>query len=175
MKLAQDFKIKSIRFIVGLIVLVIMSIVLDKIFFTNKTFHWLAQFGLGGLFFLIGISLPAISGRQLKMNGRSLDKNLPRGTTDKLVIVGLYKELRHPAFQGFWFLLFGIGLLMNSYTFVFLLAPVASAYIFYFALVKEEQEAFEKFSCDYEYYRRDVPAFFPKLLFGWTLKEKFKC
>lgn len=175
MTLAKDFKVKSIRFIIGLIVLIVLSVILDKSLFNNKSYHWLIQFGLGGFLMLLGLALPAISGRQLKLSGRSNKKNLPRGTTDKLVTSGLYTKLRHPAFQGFWFLLFGIGLLLNSYSFVFILAPLASAYIFYFALVQEEQEAFDRFGCDYEFYRQTVPAFLPSFLFRWTKKPKFNC
>ncbi len=171
MKLATDFKIKLRRLLIGFFGLLIFSLIFDPIQFSDFQFSWIFRYGLGGFLFVAGMLLAAISGRQLRLYGRSDDKHLPRGTTDQFVTRGLYAHLRHPAFQGFCLLTFGIGLLVNSPTFVFVAAPLADAYILYFALTREEQEAFQKFGSEYEKYLQRVPAFWPPFLFKWTLKK----
>lgn len=175
MHLAADFKIKLRRMISGFVGLLLLSLVTDRFLFNGFSFDPLLRFGLGGLLFAAGVALPAISGRRLTLYGRSSEHGLPRGTTDKLVTQGIYAHLRHPAFEGFCLLTFAIGLLINSPAFVLIAAPLADCYIFYFALKKEEQEAFEKFDCDYEIYRLRTPAFWPGFLFRWTMKSKFDC
>ncbi len=175
MKFAKDFKTKLRRLLIGFLCLLLLGLLLDKLVFVSISFKPILRFGLGSLLIFIGMALPAMSGRQLTMYGRSNHDKLPRGTTDGLVTQGIYAHLRHPAFQGFLALTFGIGFLINSPGFAFVAAPLADAYIFYFALKKEEDEGFLKFGCDYEKYRLQTPAFLPRFLFGWTMKEKFHC
>ena len=175
MTFAKDFKTKLRRLLTGFLSLLLLGLLLDRLVFGHISFHSVLRFGLGSLLVFIGMALPAISGRQLTIYGRSKRDELPRGTTDELVTQGIYAHLRHPAFQGFLALTFGIGFLINSPAFAFVVAPLADAYIFYFALKKEEEEGFLKFGCDYERYRLQTPAFLPRFLFRWTMKEKFHC
>lgn len=173
MKFAKDFQIKLFRLLAGLAALLIGSLFLDRYIFTTLYISPTLGYGLGAFLFIGGMSLPAIAGRQLRIYGRLNHANLPRGTTDQMVVQGLYSVLRHPFFQGFWLITFGLGLLIRSPGFVLIAAPAANFYILWFALIKEEREGFDKFGCDYERYRRRVPAFLPRFLFTWTMKAKF--
>lgn len=172
MRFAKDFKTKMTRLVVGLSTLLILSWLLDSWLFSGMGFSPFIRFGVGGVLFTVGVMLPAVSGRHLRLYGRSNHEHLPRGMTDQLVTKGLFKYLRHSAFQGFWFLLFGLGLLLNSPAFVFICAPLASGYVLYFALVIEDAECLERFGDEYEQYLGSVPGFWPGWLFSWTLRSR---
>jgi len=62
--LASDFKIKLYRLLIGLVVLIAVSWLVDRVLFSHFAFPAILRFGLGCALLLIGVPLPAISGRQ---------------------------------------------------------------------------------------------------------------
>ncbi len=160
MKFSEDFKWKSRRLIIGLSSMLVLSFLSDKYFVKRPLFHTSVGKLVGFIFLILGFVLASIGGRHLKLYGRS-NPNMPRGATDKLVTQGIYQYVRHPMFTAFFLILIGIGLVLNSVTFTFVMAPIGIAYILWFAYNVDEKEALEKFGDEYKKYKKQVPAFFP--------------
>ena len=160
MKFAEDFKWKSRRLVIGLSSMLIVTFLSDWYIIKRPLFHSHTGKIIGFILLLLGFLIASIGGRHLKIYGRS-NPNLPRGATDKLVTQGIYRYVRHPMFTAFFMILIGLGLIFNSITFTFIMAPIGIAYIFWFTYNVDEKEALEKFGDKYKRYRDQVPAFFP--------------
>ena len=160
MRLAEDFKWKSRRLIIGLTLMLVVSNLGDRFVFGKHLFNSRAGSFVGFILLFIGFSLASIGGRHLKIYGRS-SPDMPRGSTDTLVTQGIYRYVRHPMFTAFILILLGIGFLLNSPTFTFVMVPLGIAYIIWFAYNVDEKEAYEKFGNDYEKYKKQVPPFIP--------------
>ena len=160
MELAEEFKKKSKRAVIGFTLSLFIGFGADKIFSLPPILESGRVLKIAGfLLIVLGISIASVAGRTLKVYGRESD--IPRGTTNKLVTKGIFSIVRHPAFDGFIMLLFGIAFLFNSLGFL-IVSVLDSAYIIYFALKVEEMENAERFGEDYLKYRERVPAFIPK-------------
>jgi protein-S-isoprenylcysteine O-methyltransferase Ste14 len=80
---------------------------------------------------------------------------------DHLVKDGLYHYIRHPQYLGFLLLTLGMNI---QYTTIPTLLMWPLLIILYYRLAKqEEQEVSEKFSQEYEQYKKETPMFFPRL------------
>ncbi len=158
--LAEDFKIKFRNFFLGACFLALLAWGFDSFLGWVSPFRAPAWRALGGFLLLLGFVLPSVSGRQLRLRGRTAE-DLPRGTTDTLVTDGIFRYVRHPAFTGFMLLLAGIALLSGSAGFTFVSLPLGIARIVQFAYGQEEKEAREKFGAAYDAYAARTPAFFP--------------
>ncbi len=159
-KLAREFKVKSLRLVVVFLLSLVIGLLTDRIFKLPPMFQGNLFKMLGIILILIGTALASISGRSLTVKGRN--GNLPRGTTNKLVENGLYAYVRHPAFDGFFFILIGIVLIINSCGFL-LMALVDIGLLIYFAIFIEERENYERFGERYLDYKKRVPAFIPRI------------
>ncbi len=160
MRLAEEFKKKSKRALIGFLSSLLLGFGLDKAFHLPpiaSNAQFLKVFGF--ILIVSGITLASIAGRTLKVYGRAGD--IPRGTTNRLVTQGIFSVVRHPAFDGFIMLLFGIAFFFNSRGFLFI-SFLNSLYIIYFALKVEEKENIERFGEEYLKYREKVPAFIPR-------------
>ncbi len=115
--------------------------------------------GLGTFLILYGLLLNAIAGRTLKKYGHfEIRKGIKK--PDKLVTVGIYSCMRHPA--QFGSILFGIGIsLLTIKTLAVLYAGWISFFTLYFILAIEERETLMEFDEEYcEFLKRRKPFSF---------------
>jgi protein-S-isoprenylcysteine O-methyltransferase Ste14 len=95
----------------------------------------------------------------LKAKGTPVPFNPP----PKLVIRGPYAYVRNPMLSGVFILLFGLGILFNSISLVFIFT---SLFIFVNVLelkAIEEPELEKRFGKEYLEYKKRVPMFIPRL------------
>jgi protein-S-isoprenylcysteine O-methyltransferase Ste14 len=113
--------------------------------------------GVGGLLVVYGVILNVVAGRALRLHGHS--GRVPRFTPpDRLVDVGVYSCMRHPAQLGLMLVGVGAGLLAgNPPALIASLAPVAGGLLF--ILVVEEPEARRLLGRAYHDYEERVPPF----------------
>jgi len=91
---------------------------------------------------------------------------------------GIYSILRHPLYFGSF--LIGVGFSISSdspfiYAYFFIFYPL----IYFFTIKKEEKLLAEKFKDEFENYKKNVPAFFPRFNFknifkGYSLETFLK-
>ena len=91
---------------------------------------------------------------------------VPVASPPRLVVSGFYRYVRNPIYVGFLAILTGQALLFGSAA---LLEYTAAAWIVGAAAVRyyEEPVLTRKFGADYREYRRNVPAWIPRLR-RWT-------
>ena len=85
---------------------------------------------------------------------------VPLVPTQKLVTTGPYALSRNPMFTGAGILILGVGIMLNSVSFVLLSTPVPIAYLIYIKLV-EEKELEARFGEEYVAYKRKTPFLIP--------------
>jgi protein-S-isoprenylcysteine O-methyltransferase Ste14 len=95
---------------------------------------------------------------------------VPAASPPRLVVSGFYRHLRNPIYAGFLAILIGQALLFGS---AGLLEYTAIAWIIGAAAVRfyEEPVLTRKFGAGYQEYRRNVPAWIPRLQ-PWTPGER---
>jgi len=92
-----------------------------------------------------------------RARGSPVPFNPPRS----MVIKGLYAHTRNPMMLGYFTLLFGLGVLLNSFSLIFIFAPVfIMGNVLYLKFI-EEKEMEKKFGEQYLEYKRRVPMFVP--------------
>ncbi len=64
---------------------------------------------------------------------------------------------------GWMIMLFGVGLLFNSISLLFILMPFLMLLNFVYLRTVEEKEMEKKFGAEYLKYKQRVPMFFPRL------------
>ncbi len=121
------------------------AIILIEIFVKSPSPLWLIYLSLPiGLFLMVyGLLLNAIAGRTLKKYGHfEITKGIKK--PEKLVTVGIYSCMRHPAQFGSIF--FGIGIsLLTANIYAMLFAGWYAFSAIYFILCIEERETLEQF------------------------------
>ena len=97
------------------------------------------------------------TGRLLARLGR--EGEVPRMETNRLVVEGAYRCMRHPMHFGLLFFPWSLALILGSPTFILMIAPLEM--IFMIAMIKlvEEPEAIRKFGDAYRQYQKQVPMF----------------
>ena len=109
-------------------------------------FHLLSFAFIGGGFWLISAAWAVLYGAQRR---------------HALATSGAYSYVRHPQYVGFVLVMFGFLLQWPT---LLTLAMFPVLVIMYVRLARaEEREALAEFGMEYEDYRRDVPAFVPRL------------
>lgn len=95
----------------------------------------------------------------IKVKGTPVPFNPP----PKLVTTGPYAYVRNPMVTGVFILLFGLGILFNSVSLVFIFTP-------FFILINvlelktvEEPELEKRFGKEYVEYKKRIPMFIPRL------------
>ena len=94
----------------------------------------------------------------IKARGSPVPINPPQ----KLVTTGLYSRLRNPMLLGWIILLFGVGILLNSISLIFIFTPLFTAINILYLRTIEEKEMEKKFGKEYLKYKESVPMFIPR-------------
>ncbi|WP_456367754.1 methyltransferase family protein [Thermococcus sp.] len=137
-----------------------VAITLVGIYTEKLPFKWIT-IPLGLFLMGYGLLLNAIAGKTLKKYGHF---DIRRGIRkpEKLVTVGIYSCMRHPAQFGSIFFGWGLALLTSS-IYALLLAGWYSFSALYFILAVEERETLRTFGDDYCKFLRDRPPFNPSI------------
>ena len=137
--------------------LVFASIMTDAWFGSGKIIQppwniWLSRpFMLSGLF-LMGWS----ASRFFKARGTPVPFNPPK----RLVTTGPYAWSRNPMMSGLFFVLFGIGIRLVSFSLIFFYLPLFIMLINIMVKMVEEPGLEERFKDEYRYYKENTPRFF---------------
>ncbi len=125
----------------------------------------------------LGLFLFALSNIIAKNTGKTLAKYGKEGKvakfdTNRFVDKGPYSCMRHPMHFGLILLPFALALMLGSFSYLTIFAPLNAAAIIIMVFTIEEKEAIEKFGNEYIEYKKRVPAFnlSPK-----CLKKLFVC
>jgi len=94
-----------------------------------------------------------------KVRGSPVPVNPP----PEMVATGLYRRVRNPMLLGWFIILFGLGVLLNSVSLVFIFTPLFILANVYYLKVVEEKELEKKFGERYLKYKESVPMFIPRL------------
>ena len=88
---------------------------------------------------------------------------VPLNPPQKLITTGLYSQIRNPMLLGWIIMLFGVGILLDSMSLIFIFTPLFILLNILYLKTIEEKEMEKKFSEEYLSYRKSVPMFIPKL------------
>lgn len=80
-----------------------------------------------------------------------------------LVITGPYKYARNPMLTGIFLQLFGLGILLGSFSLLFIFTPLFIAINVWELKKVEEPELEKRLGDEYKEYKKKVPMFFPWL------------
>ncbi len=142
-----------------LVVLVFASVWLDQFFSLTLFISSPVKFTLAILLLLVASTLIGWSILSfIRARGTPVPVNPPK----KLVVTGLYIHLRNPMVLGYIVLLYGIGVLLSSFSLILISAPLFSLLNFLYLKTIEEKEMEKKFGQQYLEYKRNVPMFIPE-------------
>ena len=94
----------------------------------------------------------------IKARGSPVPLNPPQ----KLITTGLYARVRNPMLLGWIIMLFGIGILLNSISLIFIFTPLFICLNILYLKTIEEKEMEKKFGKEYLNYKKSVPMFIPR-------------
>lgn len=95
----------------------------------------------------------------VKVKGTPVPFNPP----PKLVTTGPYGHIRNPMLTGIFILLFGLGILFNSFALVFIFTPIFILLNVLELKAIEEPELEKRLGKEYAEYKKKVPMFTPRL------------
>lgn len=95
----------------------------------------------------------------LKVKGTPVPVNPP----PKLVCTGPYAYTRNPMLTGVFFILFGIGFFLDSFSLIFVFNPLFILANYWELTRIEEPELLIRLGEDYKIYKEKTPMFFPRL------------
>jgi len=87
---------------------------------------------------------------------------VPLNPPQRLVVRGLYAYVRNPMLLGWFMILFGLGILLNSIFLIFIFTPLFIYLNVLYLKTVEEKEMEKKFGREYLIYKKGVPMFIPK-------------
>ena len=87
---------------------------------------------------------------------------VPLNPPQRLVVTGLYSRVRNPMIFGWMIMLFGVGLLLNSISLIFIFTPLFILLNILYLKTIEEKEMEKKFGQQYLKYKESVPMFIPR-------------
>jgi len=132
---------------------------LDKLFTVHRLFVPPINLFLSLPLLVIGSSLSLWTVYDFsKARGSPVPLNPPK----KLVTTGLYSKIRNPMLLGWIIMLFGVGLLLNSISLIFILTPLFILLNILYLKAIEEKEMGKKFGQQYLKYKESVPMFIPR-------------
>ena len=151
----------GITFWFGLSVLfVFASLWLDMILPVHISLPTPANIFLSLPLLLIGATLDFLTFyRFAKARGTPVPLNPPK----KLITEGIYSWVRNPMLLGWLIMLFGLGILLNSFSLIFIFTPLFILLNILYLKTIEEKEMEKKFGEDYLRYKESVPLFIPKI------------
>lgn len=94
----------------------------------------------------------------VKTRGSPVPLNPPK----KLVTIGLYSQVRNPMLLGWFLMLLGLGILLNSISLIFIFTPIFILLNVVYIKTIEEKEMEKKFGEQYLKYKKSVPMFIPR-------------
>ena len=159
-------KLKIIMTPIGLIfwfglsvVLVLASLWLDKLLPAHRLFSPPTNLFLSVPLIVIGSSLSLWTVYNFfRARGSPVPLNPPK----KLVTTGLYSHVRNPMLLGWIIMLFGLGILLNSISLIFIFIPLFILLNILYLKTIEEKEMEKKFGQQYLEYKKSVPMFIPR-------------
>ena len=93
---------------------------------------------------------------------RARGSPVPLNPPKELVTTGLYSRVRNPMLLGWFILLFGLGILLNSISLLFIFFPLFILLNVLYVKTIEEKEMEKKFGQQYLKYKKSVPMFIPR-------------
>ena len=139
---------------------IIVSLLLDKFLGFPKLFPKEWNIILAWPILAIGIFLILWSVLYfLKVKGTPVPFNPP----PKIVSTGPYAHIRNPMLTGVFILLFGLGILFNSFSLVFIFTPLLILFCVLEIKAIEEPELEKRLGKEYLEYKKRTPMFIPRL------------
>jgi protein-S-isoprenylcysteine O-methyltransferase Ste14 len=93
---------------------------------------------------------------------RARGSPVPLNPPKKLVTAGLNSWIRNPMLLGWFILLLGLGILLNSIALIFIFTPLFILVNVLYVKNIEEKEMEKKFGEQYLEYKKSVPMFIPR-------------
>jgi protein-S-isoprenylcysteine O-methyltransferase Ste14 len=121
---------------------------------------WVAAFLL-----VSGLAFVGVTYAELVFEGKG-SPSPTAGRTLHLVRSGIYAYSRNPSVIGKLLGFLSVGVALNSFTFVAILAPLLLAGSLVEKVVRQEPQLIEIFGDEYLVYQKEVPLFFPWRFFG---------
>lgn len=122
------------------------------------------NYGLAVVSLLAGLAIVGVSYSELVFVGAG-SPSPTAGRTVHLVRSGIYAYSRNPSVIGKLLGVLAVGLVLNSFSFCFLLVPFLLTGSLIEKVWRQEPVLVEIFGAEYEQYRAEVPLFFPWKLF----------
>jgi len=159
-------KLKIVAIPIGLIfwfslgvLLVFASLWLDKFLPVQLLIPTLANISLSVLLLLIGATLCLWT---IYSFVRAKGSPVPLNPPQRLVTTGLYSWVRNPMVTGWIMMMFGVGVLLNSISLIFIFTPLFLLLNILYLKAIEEKEMEKKFGQEYLKYKESVPMFIPR-------------
>ena len=150
----------GITFWFGLsVLLVFVSLWLDKVLPVQLSLPIPVNIFLSVLLLAIGAALCLWTIYDFaKAKGSPVPLNPPQ----RLVTTGLNSKMRNPMVLGWIIMMFGVGLVLNSISLIFIFTPLFFLLNILYLKTIEEKEMEKKFGQQYLKYRESVPMFIPR-------------
>ena len=141
------------------VVFVLASLWLDKLLSVHLLFSPPTNLFLAVPILVIGatVALGTIYSF-IRARGSPVPLNPPK----KLLTTGLYSQIRNPMLLGWIIMLFGLGILLNSISLIFIFTPLFILVNILYLKTIEEKEMEKKFGEQYLKYKESVPMFIPR-------------
>jgi protein-S-isoprenylcysteine O-methyltransferase Ste14 len=123
-----------------------------------------AKWWVAGGSFLLGTFLWLWTYEQLTREGKG-SPSPTAGRTTVLVTTGIYAHSRNPSLFGKLLGVLAVGMVMNSFSFCFILIPALLVGSLVEKVWRQEPQLVEIFGEEYLRYQKDVPLFIPWKLF----------
>ncbi|QVQ50318.1 isoprenylcysteine carboxylmethyltransferase family protein [Spiractinospora alimapuensis] len=127
--------------------------------FVEPTQYWVVAQTLGALLVVLGL-IPLVASFVEFVRARGVPA--PVAPTERLVVAGANRYVRNPMYVGIAAALVGQALLFGSAWLVLYAVGVHVMFVLWVRLY-EEPTLVRQFGSDYETYRRNVPAWIPRL------------
>ena len=144
----------------GVAIMVGISPLIDDLFNFNLFIPVTLKLILGAVLLIPGVPLVAWSITQcFRSQGTPVPFKPPPG----LMTTGIYGVIRNPMHLGWTLVLYGLAILMQSFTLLFIFMPLFILVHLLYIKQIEEKELEKKFGQAYLEYRGQVPMWFPRL------------
>jgi protein-S-isoprenylcysteine O-methyltransferase Ste14 len=139
---------------------VILALQVDRLIGITDIFPGPLSIILASLFFLVAFIL---IGWSVLTFFRAKGTPVPLNPPPQLVTTGPYAYVRNPMLTGVFALFFGIGVLLGSFSLLFIFTPLFILINVWELKAIEEPELMKRLGQDYVEYRKNTPMFFPGL------------
>jgi len=141
------------------VLLVFASLWLDKFLPVQLLIPTLANISLSVLLLVVGSTLCLWT---IYSFVRAKGSPVPINPPQRLVTTGLYSRVRNPMVAGWIIMMFGVGVLLNSISLIFIFTPLFLLLNIIYLKTIEEKEMEKKFGQEYLKYKGSVPMFIPR-------------